>query len=42
MKERPCSLIADNPLLIYRFDMDAARNAAMGQTLVERFEAMKR
>lgn len=34
--ERPCSLIANNPLLIYRFDLAAARRAAAERPLLER------
>ncbi|MEO6836017.1 MAG: glycosyltransferase family 87 protein [Candidatus Tumulicola sp.] len=34
--ERPCSLIADNPLLIYRFDFAAAQAAAAKMPLLER------
>lgn len=36
MLERPCDLIANNPLLVYRFDLEAARAAAARRPLLER------
>lgn len=36
MVERPCDLIANNPLLVYRFDLDAARAAAAREPLAKR------
>ena len=36
--ERPCSFIAENPLLIYRFDVAAARAAAAERPLFERLD----
>jgi hypothetical protein len=35
-EEQPCSLIRDNPLLIYRFDLHAARRFAAQRNLLER------
>ena len=40
--ERPCSLIARNPLLIYRFDLAAARAAAAERPLLERLGVVTR
>lgn len=41
MIERPCSLIADNPLLIYHFDLDAARAAAAREPLLQRLNVFR-
>lgn len=40
--ERPCNLIRDNPLLIYRFDFDAAQAAAIKKPLLERLNVFAR
>ncbi|HEY1977497.1 MAG TPA: glycosyltransferase family 87 protein [Candidatus Baltobacteraceae bacterium] len=38
MIERPCALVAKNPLLIYRFDLEAARAAAAREPLLQRLD----
>jgi hypothetical protein len=42
LDERPCSLIRDNPLLIYRFDFDAAQSAAAKRPLGARLNVFAR
>lgn len=42
LEERPCSLIRDNPLLIYRFDFDAAQAAAAATPLRRRLDIFER
>lgn len=38
MIERPCDLIANNPLLVYRLDLQAAREAAAREPLPKRLD----
>ncbi len=40
--ERPCSLIRENPLLIYRFDFAAAQQAAAKLPLLQRLDVFSR
>jgi hypothetical protein len=40
--ERPCNLIRENPLLIYRFDFSAAHDAAARQPLLRRINIFAR
>lgn len=42
MTERPCTLIPGTPLLIYRFDMDAARSALSRSSLADRLKSFAR
>ncbi len=42
MLERPCSLIANNPLLVYRFSMAEARRDAYAKPVLQRFEVFSR
>jgi len=40
--EEPCTLIRDNPVLIYRFDFNAAQAAAASLPLLARLNVFNR